>query len=357
MFGTLKRKGLTLLIIASSLLFGCSESTTNQPEKKEKSQWNEIHGATQGTTYSAILDDPQGVIKKEDLDSILHNFDLALSTYMDNSAISKVNDADTDTISFSDQQGYLEQCYNISRTVFKNTDGAFDPSVFPLVKAWGFFKEDAPIPTQSQLDSLLNSVGFGKNLHQFIFSEGKGICIKSDPSFRLDFNAIAQGYSVDVLADYVDSKGIKNYYLEIGGEIVVKGTNRENVKWRIGIDSPNQKEEIRVLDNVVNISDKALATSGNYRKFYIKDGVKYAHTINPKSGAPVQHSLLSASVIAETCAEADAYATAFMVMGVEKSMDFVQENQDLGLDIYLLYDDGTGAIQRRMTEGFEDYLK
>jgi len=345
-----------LLIIASSILSGCSETATKQPKEKETTDWNEIRGATQGTTYSVILDDPQGVISKADLDSILHDFDMSLSTYIDNSVISKINNAE-EKVSFKDKQRYFERCYQISKKVYEKTNGAFDPTVFPLVKAWGFFKEDAPIPTKKELDSLLNFVGFGNSSHQAEFSGETGSFVKFSPSFRLDFNAIAQGYSVDVLAEYVERKGIQNYYLEIGGEIVVKGTNREDKKWRIGIDSPNQQEGTRVLDNVVNISDKAIATSGNYRKFYVKNGVKYAHTIDPKTGAPVQHTLLSASVIAETCAEADAYATAFMVMGVDKSMEFVQENPDLDLDIYLLYDDGTGTIQRRMTSGFEQYLK
>jgi thiamine biosynthesis lipoprotein len=136
----------------------------------------------------------------------------------------------------------------------------------------------------------------------------------------------------------------------------VKGKNREGVKWRLGIDAPKFDGQ-REVENVVHLSDKAIATSGNYRKYYEKDGVKYAHTIDPTTGKPVQHSLLSATVIAETCGEADAYATAFMVLGVQKTLDFVERNPDLKLDVYLLYDDGSGSIQRAMSKGFENYLK
>lgn len=355
MFGTLKRKGLTLLLILSSILLGCSSTNSQETDKK---QWKEIQGYTQGTTYNLILNDPGNKIVKEDIDSILHDFDLLLSTYIDSSTISAINNAgESTTYIFDDTIGYFIDCYQTSERVFELTNGAFDPTVFPLVEAWGFFKEDAPIPTEREIDSLLEFVGFDKGLHSCMIASPRVAFSKMNASFRLDFNAIAQGLSVDVLANYLNDQGVKDYYLEIGGEIVLRGKNRENKKWRIGIDSPEQQEGKRVLDNVVSVSNKAIATSGNYRKFYIKDGVKYAHTIDPKTGKPVQHSLLSATVIANSCAEADAYATAFMVMGVEKSMDFVKKNPKLGLEIYLLYDDGNGSIERKMTKGFKKYLK
>lgn len=353
MFGTLKRKGLTLSIIASSILIGCS--TTDSSTETKESNWNQIQGETQGTTYGIILDDPNNVIHKEAIDSILHDFDLALSSYIDNSIVSHINNAE-DAVTFTDTHGYFEKCYQQSSEVFDKTDGAFDPSVFPLVKAWGFFGDELENPSQIELDSILGFVGFGKPLHDCSIANGDGVFTKKAPSFRLDFNAIAQGLSVDVLAEYLERNKIKDYYIEIGGEIVVKGQNKDKVDWRIGIDSPNQKEDTRVIENVVNISNKAIATSGNYRKFYVKDGVKYAHTIDPKTGAPVQHSLLSATVIANNCADADAYATAFMVIGVEASMEFVQTHPELNLDIYLLYDNGSGVVERKMSEGFKNYL-
>lgn len=353
MLGTLKRKVLTLSIIASSLLIGCN---SNEEKKSTDANWREIQGETQGTTYGLIFDDPNDEIQKEALDSILHDFDLALSSYIDNSIVTHINNA-SDSITFEDPHGYFQWCYEKSQEVFNATNGAFDPSVFPLVKAWGFFGDSLLQPSQEQLDSILNFVGFGKPIHACTIGNDTGIFTKGHPSFRMDFNAIAQGYSVDVLAQYLEVNGIKDYYIEIGGEIVVSGKNREGKDWRIGIDSPEQEATNRVIENVVNISDKAIATSGNYRKFYLKDGVKYAHTINPKTGAPVQHSLLSATVIASSCADADAYATAFMVVGVEESKRFVKEHPELGLEMYLLYDDGSGSIERTMTKGFKKFIQ
>ncbi|XOV68441.1 MAG: FAD:protein FMN transferase [Fluviicola sp.] len=358
MFGILKHKGLTLLLILSSLFVGCTSDTAENTKKEKENDtanegWNQIEGSTQGTTYGVILEDPNRIIQKAALDSILHDFDLALSTYIDSSVISYVNRSDAP--SFRDPHGYFENCWNISKEVSKNTKGAFDPTVFPLVEAWGFFGDSLQTPTDEALNGILQRVGF-ENCELNRMST-KILSVSKQPGAELDFNAVAQGYAVDVLADYLDQKGIKNFYVEIGGEVVVKGNNREGMKWRIGIDSPQQEEGKRVIENIVNISDKAIATSGNYRKFYMKDGVKYAHTINPTTGKPVQHSLLSASVIANTCAEADAYATAFMVMGVERSMEFVKNNSHLGLEIYLVYDDGSGRLQREITSGFEKYLK
>ena len=353
MFGILRHKGLTLLSIASSILIGCS---SNESSTSKEVAWRQIQGETQGTTYGITLEDPEESVEKEAIDSILHDFDMALSSYIDASIVSKINTT-SDSVNFQDTYGYFETCYEKSRTVFETTNGAFDPSVFPLVKAWGFFGKELEKPSEAALDSILNFVGFGKPLHHYSMEGGTGSFRKENPSFRMDFNAIAQGLSVDILAAYLDANKIQNYYIEIGGEIVVKGKNKEELDWRIGVDSPNQKEGTRVIDNVVNISNKAIATSGNYRKFYVKDGVKYAHTIHPTSGKPVQHSLLSATVITNSCAEADAYATAFMVMGVERSMEFVRSHPKLDLDVYLLYDNGSGKIERTMTKGFKEYLK
>lgn len=353
MVGILKHKALTLSIIASSLLIGC---TSKETEQSTDSTWRQIQGQTQGTTYGVILDDPNKKIQKDDLDSILHDFDLALSTYIDNSVVSEINNG-KQTIIIKDSHGYFEWCYEKSQEVFENTQGAFDPSVFPLVKAWGFFGDSLIRPSRTELDSIITFVGFGKPLHDCLIHDSRVAFTKSNPSFRMDFNAIAQGLSVDVIAKYLDANGIQDYYVEIGGEIVVKGKNNEAIDWRIGVDSPIQKGNSRTVENVVNISNKAIATSGNYRKFYVQDGVKYAHTINPKTGEPVQHSLLSATVIANSCAEADAYATAFMVIGVDEAMQFVQNHPELELELYLLHDDSESGIERTMTKGFKKYLK
>lgn len=351
------RRVLTLSVILSSLLIVSCESS--QKGKASVDRWHEITGNTQGTTYKIILDDSTRKVKTHDIDSILHQFDLSLSTYVDNSIISQINAA-PDSIRLADSTRYFARCYFMSRKIFELTEGAFDPSVYPLVKAWGFYGDELWVQSDADVNGILSYVGFDsgkihdlwiKNLFEIDFR-------KHDSRFKLDFNAIAQGLSVDVLADYLDEKGVKNYFIEIGGEVLVKGTNREGEKWRIGIDSPKQNQKgTRIIENILNVSNRAVATSGNYRKFYVKDGVKYAHTINPKTGKPVQHSLLSATVVANTCAEADAYATSFMVLGVEKSLEFIEKHPELKLEAYLLYDEGDDKLKRAMTPGFKKYIK
>lgn len=355
MIGTLKHKGLIWCVILSSFLVSCI-SEDKKEAKKEK--WHEVTGETQGTTYKIALDDIDRKISKKEIDSILCNFDLSLSTYIDNSVVSVIN-ASQDSIHVLDSSRYFAKCYIMSRKIYELTNGAFDPSVYPLVKAWGFYGDELWVQSDADVSEILKSVGFEDRKHHELnpINLFELEFLKFNQNFKLDFNAIAQGLSVDVLADYLEEHGIKNYFVEIGGEIRVKGKNTKNGLWRIGVDSPNQEEGMRVIENIVHISDKAVATSGNYRKFYVKDGVKYAHTINPKTGKPVQHSLLSATVIANNCAEADAYATAFMVMGVEKSMQFITEHPELGLEIYLLHDEGNGKLQRSMSPGFKTYLK
>jgi FAD:protein FMN transferase len=242
-----------------------------------------------------------------------------------------------------------------SQKVFKETDGAFDPSVFPLVKGWGFMDNLEEPLNQSEVDSLLQFVGFD-TLHTISFT-GNSIALSKDVAgYKFDFNAIAQGYSVDVLDNFLKKRGQKNYYIEIGGELMLRGTNAQNEKWAIGIDAPTENSTTHTVENCVRLSNEAIATSGNYRKFYEKDGKKYAHCIDPKTGFPVQHTLLSVSVIAPTCAEADAYATAFMVFGTNKTLEFVKTHPQLKLKVYLLESNKDGSVKRLMSDKFKSYL-
>lgn len=314
---------------------------------------NEIQGTTQGTTFTIKTSEDSLFISTSEITLMLAAFDQELSGYIDTSLLSQFNGDSTINISKSN---YFEKCYEFSFGVFESTDGMFDPSVFPLVRAWGFFKDPTNPPTQEKVDSILRFTGFAKGLHHDVEN---GLLKKLTPGFQLDFNAIAQGYSVDVVADYLDAKGQQSYYIEIGGELRLKGTNAEEKKWIIGIDIPteeNDGEANRQLENYLSLSEVGLATSGNYRKFYEKDGRKYSHTIHPKTGYPVQHNLLSATVIAESAALADAYATAFMVMGVEETMKFISEHPQLGLAVYLLYQNSAGRIERLYSKGMEDYF-
>ena len=209
----------------------------------------------------------------------------------------------------------------------------------PLVNAWGFGFKNGTLPTKEKIDSLKAFVGFDK------VSLNDGKVKKSDPRTMLDCGAIAKGYGCDVVADYMRRQGIENFMVEIGGEVVTSGISEKRVPWKIGVtkpsdDSTNTSKE---LQTVLNITDKAMATSGNYRNFYFKNGRKYAHTIDPKSGFPVQHSLLSATVVANRCATADAYATSFMVMGIEKAKKVLERNPQLMA--YFIYADKDGKYK------------
>jgi FAD:protein FMN transferase len=229
------------------------------------------------------------------------------------------------------------------------TDGTFDITVGPLVKAWGFGPDEHKNFSEAKRDSLIKLVGMGK------VSLINGHVVKSDPGICLDVNAIAQGYSVDVICAFFDNLGIKNYLIEIGGEVRAKGT-KAGALWRIGIDKPedNNMSPGEELQAVIRISDKALATSGNYRKFYIEDGVKYSHTIDPRTGYPARNKLLSASIMADDCAMADGIATACMVMGKEGAIEFIRKNPQLSG--YLVFSDDNGNFRTWMSENMKGFI-
>ena len=351
MFGTMKRKALNWCVIFSSVFVFASCNSSSTPEERPRVS---IKGETQGTTYEIIVCDPEVRVTKAEIDSVLKAFDLSLSTYHPTSVISRLNEMSSE-MTIEDKTGFFKKCYEESQKVYTLTDGAFDPSVYPLVKGWGFMDNIQDPLSQSEVDSLLQFVGFD-TLHTIAFT-GNSIALKKDtPGYKLDFNAIAQGYSVDVLDQFLKKRGQKNYYIEIGGELILRGTNAESEKWVIGIDVPEDNSTTHSVENCVRLSNEAIATSGNYRKFYEKDGKKYAHCLDPKTGFPAQHSLLSVSVIAPTCAEADAYATAFMVFGTSKTLQFVKDHPELKLKVYLLESKKDGSIKRLMSDNFKSYL-
>lgn len=351
MFGTRKHKvQIWSVIISGSLsLVACSPKAAESTK-----QVHYFRGNTQGTTYEIIVADDEANFTNNEIDSVLAQFDGALSTYIPSSKISQLN-ASKASISLVDKTGFFKSCYLKSKEIHLITAGAFDPSVFPLVKGWGFMDNVESPLNQTEVDSLLANVGFDQ--HHSILFEGDLIeLVKTNTGFQLDFNAIAQGYSVDVLGDFLEERGQKNYYIEIGGELLLHGRNAKGTKWNIGIDVPTEKSTTHEIENIISITNEAIATSGSYRKFYEKDGQRYAHFLDPKTGYPVQHSLLSATVIAPTCTEADAYATAFMVMGAKETLSFVQNHPELNLEVYLLEDGENQSYERSMSKGFQSYL-
>ena len=333
------------------LITSCSDSTSQKLKKIT------ISGNAQGTTYNIIICGNNS-IKKKEIDSILNKIDFVLSNYNDQSTISRINKCKSDTL-FSDKSGYFLTCFNESIEINLNTKGAFDPSTHPLVKSWGLFNDNNhSVLSKKKVDSICNFIGFKNGQHYLLKNNKDSIYFKkNDKRFEFDFNAIAQGYSVDVIADFFNSKNIENYFIELGGEIKVKGLNQDKTPWNIGIDKPkkNEKNE-RVIHEILSISNKSIATSGNYRKYYMNNGKKYSHTISPFTGKPVQHNLLSATVISNKCSTADAYATAFMVMGLIETKKFIKTNRNDSLDVYLIYENDQGQLKEYYSKGMMKYL-
>lgn len=325
------------------LMFSCGEDT---PIKKEI----KITGYAQGTSYSVTYISDRGENYQRAIDSTLIEIDNSMSTYQKNSLISKWNNSENgDKIKFDEN---FIKVYNASEKIYKETEGLFDPTVAPLVNAWGFgFEKESEI-SKEVIDSILLLVGFDRLLSPHGASGG---VVKIDSQTKLDFNAVAQGYTVDVLGELLEDKGVYNYLVEVGGELRAKGNNVNDTLWRVGIDKPLPNLKERELKAIVHLDNKSLATSGNYRKFYEKDGKKYSHTINPKTGYPVEHNLLSATVITDECAYADAYATAFMVMGLEKSKLFLETHKELMA--LLIFSDENGDLQTFTTDNLVKYIE
>ncbi len=330
-----KLKHIFIFGIAVLLIYSCN----NVP------QLVKYKGKALGTFYSISYYDVEGRNFQKETDSLFAEFNHVLSIYDSTSVISKINRNDPTTL-----HEWFVKVFNTSLQVYQSSEGCFDPTVGPLVNAWGFGFTNAEDMTQEKVDSLLKFVGFSK------IKIANGKVIKEDNRITLDFNAVAKGYCSDVAAEFLTKKGITSYLVEIGGEIVSQGTKPDGSLWKIGIEKPSETAvSEQVVMQTIKISDKALATSGNYRKYYIKNGKRFAHTIDPFTGFPSDNSLLSATVIANDCITADAYATAFMVMGLEKAFAFASSHPEL--DAFFIYTDTDNKYQTKFTKGFEKYLE
>jgi len=323
-----------LLILTFALLVSC------QPSNRE---FIRNEGFIFGTTYHLIYDHSEDL--HEDIKIKFNEFDLSLSTYNKQSIISKVNRNEPVEVDH-----FFKTVFQKADEVTQATNGAFDMTIGPLANAWGFGFSNKDSITQELIDSLRLNMGMDK-----IKLEGNRV-VKTNPDIVLNVNALAKGYGVDVIARLLEQHGITNYMVEIGGELRVKGYNQKHSHWRVGIDKPMDDPKVmsRDLQEVISITNTALATSGNYRNFYYKDGKKYAHTISPYTGYPVQHQLLSASVIAPDCMTADAYATAFMVLGLEKSLEIIKQHPEL--EAYFISSDGQETYRITMTDNFHKFI-
>ncbi|PCJ82158.1 MAG: thiamine biosynthesis protein ApbE [Flavobacteriales bacterium] len=346
------------------LLLGCGS-----PGKKEIKAVK-LQGETQGTTYHITYIDPYMWGFQQEIDSILKEIDQSLSTYIESSVISNFNKADT----MSQIDRHVLRVFWKSKEIHHYTNGAFDPTVKPLINIWGFGGEKVIMLEtldSALIDSMHKFIGLEKvqlydktkdKIIEYLgdkeFAPSEYYLVKSHPAIQLDFNAIAQGYTVDLIAEFLQKNEIANYLVEVGGEVRVKGSNTKGERWKIGIDKPQNEAEFgREIQAIVSLKNKSLATSGNYRKFYVKDGVKYSHTINPKTGFPVRHmpSLLSVTVLAMDCMTADGYATAMMAMGFEKSKKLLYAND--WLEAYIIYDNEKGGWDTYITKKMRQVLE
>lgn len=314
---------LAFLVIGTVIIVSRQQSTPYQHDR----------GMVFGTVYHITYQSSKSLQK--DIEAELAKVDASLSPFNERSIITAVNE-NRDTVvnkMFSD-------VFALSMKISDSTNGAFDITVAPLVNAWGFGFKGGAMPSRHQVDSLKALVGY----HKVSLTNGR--VSKTDPRIMLDCSSIAKGYGCDVVAKFLSAKGIDNYMVEIGGEIVTRGISEKRLPWKIGVtkptdDSLNVNQEIQTI---INVTDKAMATSGNYRNFYYKNGRKYAHTIDPSTGYPVQHNILSSTVIADDCATADAYATAFMVMGLDKAKTILSRHPELMAYFILASDDGTNKV-------------
>lgn len=297
-----------------------------------------------GTVYHVTYQHNKDL--QENIEAEMKKVDDALSTFNKNSILSKVNQ--NEPVELNDM---FKDVFNMAEQISKETDGAFDITVAPMVNAWGFgFKKGTP-PTKHVVDSLKSLVGYQKVRLE------SGRIIKQDPRIMLDCSAIAKGYGVDVVANYLRKEGIENFIVEIGGEVVSSGISEKRLPWKIGVTKPvdDSIRQDQELQTILNVTNKAMATSGNYRNFYYKNGKKYAHTIDPKTGYPVQHGILSATVLADQCAVADAYATSFMVMGFDKTKEILKKHPELM--VYIIYADSRGNNKIWYSPSMEDKIE
>lgn len=284
-----------------------------------------VFGTTYNITYQCDSDLQRGI------EAELAKVDASLSPFNEKSIITAINNNKPYELN-----AMFLDVYNLAMKVSEETGGAFDITVAPLVNMWGFGFKHGKEPSKQTLDSLRALVGYKK------ISLRDNKIVKQSPNIMLDCSAIAKGYGSDVVAKYLKSKGVDNYMVEIGGEIVTNGISEKRLPWKIGVTKPSDDSlgTNSEIQTIINVTDKAMATSGNYRNFYYKNGRKYAHTIDPKTGYPVQHNILSSTVIANDCATADAYATSFMVMGLDGAKKVLERHPELL--VYFIYQDAKG---------------
>jgi len=337
---------LFIILLLAFLWSSCKES---------KPPYSVIQGETMGTYYIIKLQTFENELLKTKIDSLLKNFNFSLSTYIKESTISQFNSSDSIYCFESDKDNYFVAVFEKAKEVYGLTDGYFDPTIAPLVNYYGFgYSEKKPLEKADTIIimELLNLLVFDEI--ELLDSANTKCIKKPHPKMSLDFSAIAKGYGVDIIALFLDAQGIKNYMIEIGGEVRTKGLNDKGNSWIIGINRPEDNASLSAIEVPLQISNKSMATSGNYRNAYEAAGQKFAHIINPKTGLSYQTDILSVTVVADDCMTADAYATAFMTMGLEKSLNLC--NNLKNIEAFFIFDiEGDGQFEYRSTDNFSKY--
>lgn len=326
---------LAFLIIGTVVIVGRQKSVPYQHDE----------GRIFGTTYHITYQSDDNL--KKEIEEALKAVDQEFSMFNPQSTVALINEGKRPTLS----DDFLE-VFQLAQQVNEESDGAFDITVAPLVNAWGFGFKNQQMPNNQQIDSLRRLVGMEHV--SLAGAKGSQYVRFQRPRMMLDFSAIAKGYGTDRVARLLMSHDVANFMVEIGGEVYAKGNSEKRLPWRIGVSKPvdDPDNDDQELETVLNVTNQAMATSGNYRNFYYKGGRKYAHTIDPKTGRPVQHSLLSATVLAPTCAEADAYATSFMVMGLDKARQVLERKKQL--KAYFIYQNVQGGLSVWKSEGLDE---
>ena len=312
--------------------------------QKVGSSYDRMTGEAFGTTYNITMRSDSSEVEQRQIDSLIITLNRSLSTYDENSLISRINRGESDVVI----DRYFYEIFQKSGRIHSDSEGAFDPTIGIMVNAWGFGPEEGiPDMDQKKVDSLMETVGYGR------LKLSRGHLIKPHPNTYLDFNANAKGYGVDIICRFLDSKNIKDYLVEIGGEIRARGKNDKGLPWKVAIEEPNF-DGTRSVQTIVQLENEVIATSGNYRKFKVDSitGEKYAHTIDTRTGYPSKTDLLSVSVIGKMdCADADGYATAFMAMGRLHTEVFLQNHKRI--KAFLIYTDAEGKIKTYKTDNLE----
>ena len=318
------------MIIGLVLLASCEK----QPQKVV------LQGLAQGSYYAVTYFDEQNRNFQREIDSIFHAIDLSVNLWVDSSVISKVNRNEEVTL-----DNIFIDNFNIAQEAARLSDGYFDPTISPIVAAWGFSYKSGDSITPQFIDSLRQLVDY-RNIR---IEDGK--VVKTNPNMKLDFNAIAQGYTSDLIAAFLDSKGVKNYLVDTGGEIMARGSKPNGQPWIVGIEKPAENwDSERIVQARIALCDKGLVTSGSTRKYVERNGKRYSHCIDPKTGYPVEHNVLSVTVLAENSVWADALASICMVMGMEKSLPLI-ERMD-GVEAYYIFVNEQNELETFATEGF-----